>query len=416
MKKNYSLLKYFTALFFSLGFCVMANASNELVIENADNVTGRDWTWTWNGAAAKVANPLQSSINNSTNVWKFTPTQMWGGFATGDDAGLGIDFSKYSKFQCLVYCPTATKAIKLFIEVEGAGAGVDLGLIDCKNGWAIAEGSVAGWTNTGNKFAIKNGDNTEAGMEIYFDDIKFIDPSGASFIMLDNAETYSLAWDWSWGGMTHSVAANPLKDAVNGSDYVREMKATAEWAGLSQGYNGTTVAQEFDFSVFSEFQMLVYCPGVPSLQLIVGIEDADDGANFEINQACASGWVKVIGDVSSWVGNSSNKFFIKNGSGTTNTPIYIDNVAFVKPGSSTGIDTNSASDTGCDILCYGNNIKINTSAENFSYIVYDMVGAVVLQGKSAISSANLDIQHLPKGVYVVKVVIGGKQLAQKIIF
>lgn len=406
MKKNY-LLKCVAILFVFLGLSSVVNAQSEI------DVTGQAWDWSWNGTGEKVNNPLKNATNGNDQVWLFTPTQQWGGFCYGIEAGLGIDFAKYSTFECLVYCPDATKAIKLYIEAEGAGNGVDLGLIDCKNGWAIATGSVAAWDSSkAIKFAIKNGDNTSGGMKIYFDKIRFIDPSSAPAIIFDNAETVTKAWDWSWGGMTNATVANPKKNAVNGTDYVREINATAEWAGLAQGYNGTTVAEEIDFATFSRFEMMVYCPDVASLQLMVGINDSDGGANFEINEACSAGWVKVTKDVASWAGNTSDKIFIKNGNGTANKSIYIDEIQFVNP-SAVGIEDVAKPATLENAISFdGENITMEASGV-FKYAIYNSMGAMIAQG-TASSSEEFNASGLPVGIYIVKLFTKNGDLSKKV--
>lgn len=394
-----------------------SNAANEFILENADDVTSSEWPdWSWNGTATKVTNPLSNSTNSSANVWKFNAPATWAGFSIGNDAGLGIDFATYSTFQCLVYCPDAPVAgIKLLIAaLEGATGEVDLGFVKCSDGWAVVTGDVSAWTGNCTKFAIKNGDNT-GGLDIYFDDIKFVDPSGIPSKVIDNAETVTSAWDWSWGGCEYAKTAdlkvaNPKSDAVNSTGKVLKVTPTAEWGGLSFGVNGTTIAAEYDFTKYSRFEMLVYCPAVAELQLIIGIEDADGGANFEINQACATGWVKITQDVSAWTGNSSTKFFIKNGNGTANVDIYLDEIQFVDPDATTSVKELNVADTSA---FYNDGNIVVTAPENFTYVLYNTLGTLIAKGM-AVGSTSVDAQNLPAGVYIVKINAAGKTVSKKI--
>lgn len=403
MKKFYSFSKYAAILLMFLCLGNVLKAQPEM------DVTNKTWNWCWGGAAERVDNPLQNSANNNATVWQFTPSQLWGGFAYGDNNGLGIDFSKYSTFECLVYCPEATNPIKLLIAMEGdASAELDLGLVACKDDWALVTGSVATWNSAAaKKFAIKNGNNTTAGMKIYFDKIKFVDPNGIAEVIYDNAELISPAWNWTYG-MTHAVVANPKKDAVNGTDKVREINAPSLWGALSQGYNETTIDAVINFSTYSQFEMLVYCPSLDSLHLLVGI---DETTGFQIKEKCTEGWVKITEDIKSWAGNESKRINIKNGFGTPGKTIYIDEIKFVKPDPISG--TNKIAEASNKVFFDGNNIVVESEAD-FSYVLYNCLGAYVAQGNSSGSRTLIEANKLTKGIYVLGMKVNGKLIAQKI--
>lgn len=154
--------------------------------------------------------------------------------------------------------------------------------------------------------------------------------TAADNIALDNGDDATLEWSWGWG-MTHQIVNNPKTDAVNGTAKVREVTPEDAWKALSQGNLET---YNIDLSVYTQFEMLVYCPTLDVLPLIVEFKAGETAKEFGWDESCKNGWVKIIQDIPADLTGNLSQLTIKNGNGTAGVKFYVDDIKFISAGGS----------------------------------------------------------------------------------
>jgi hypothetical protein len=61
------------------------------------------------------------------------------------------------------------------------------------------------------------------------------------------------------------------------------------------------------------------------------------------------------------------------------------------------------------------NIKVNSSSPEFDYVIYNVVGGIVKQGKLTVGDNLVDVNNVASGVYVIRMKNGNLASTQKII-
>jgi len=386
------------------------------------------------GVATKISNPQISGINTSATVMQLVKGTgaVWAGSKITMAAP--IDFTTKRIFKIKVLSPVA--GIKLLLKFEGAGASFQKlsAPITTAGVWEelTFDFSADAVNNINNQIVFmfdfgKQGDGT-ANSTYLFDDIT---QSAGSGPILDlpvlplNFELTSVVYPFAdFGGGTTKIMANPYPDVVNSSATVVQM---IKKPGETYGGSVIQMAGPIDFSSTTKIVKVKVWSPVAGKKLLLKFEgsptDYDNGA-FETDAVIpkANEWVELSFDYNSPtlfppVNNNDTKivFFFDfgvQGDGGPNSTYYFDDVAF-----STSLSAPSFSIS--EVKIYPNPasnqlmIEANETIQKVS--VHNLIGQEVLTKNPKSSKTSLQINELPKGVYIVTTTLEGKDLTSKFI-
>lgn len=202
---------------------------------------------------------------------------------------------------------------------------------------------------------------------------------------------------WNTWDQAHTVTtvANPLKDALNGSDKVFFFQG-GPWGGMARWYNnGDVIKPEY---VTVEFDVFVPVGGLTAANKAYFKIQCDNSissaANLDKgNDVYEAGkWINVSLDISTKVASDYKQFAIQ--SEVAN--YYVDNIKFITSGTTA---VNSPKSVAIQVLSLKNAVAVK-GAQGQTVQVYNLGGALVYKSAAASSSETV---ALPLGLYVVKV-------------
>ncbi len=432
LNKKYKQIKFFSTLVFLMIFSMGFAQSFPLDFEST--TTPYPFTNFDGGVATKIANPQISGINASANVIQLVKGSgaVWAGSKITMAAP--IDLTTKRLFKIKVFSPKA--GIKLLLKFEGGGVVFqkESAPISVANVWEELTFDLSGdaVNNLNNQIVFmfdygKQGDGS-ANSTYLFDDLTLSVGPGPILdlptLPLD-FESTTLSYPFlDFGGGTTKILSNPFPDAVNSSPTVVQM---IKKPGETYGGSVIQMAGPIDFSATNKIVKLKVWSPVAGKKLLLKFEgsptDFDNGA-FETDVIIpkANEWVELTFDYNSPtlfppVNNNDTKivFFFDfgvQGDGGPNSTYYFDDVAFSTylsaPAylfSEVNIYPNPAS----------NQLTIEANETIQKVSIYNLIGQEVLTKNPKSNKTILQINELPKGVYVVSTTIEGKDSTSKFI-
>lgn len=432
LNKKYKQIKFFSTLVFLMIFSMGFAQSFPLDFEST--TTPYPFTNFDGGVATKIANPQISGINASANVIQLVKGSgaVWAGSKITMDAP--IDLTTKRLFKIKVFSPKA--GIKLLLKFEGGGVVFqkESAPISVANVWEELTFDLSGdaVNNLNNQIVFmfdygKQGDGS-ANSTYLFDDMTLSVGPGPILdlptLPLD-FESTTLSYPFlDFGGGTTKILANPFPDAVNSSPTVVQM---IKKPGETYGGSVIQMAGPIDFSATNKIVKLKVWSPVAGKKLLLKFEgsptDFDNGA-FETDVIIpkANEWVELTFDYNSPtlfppVNNNDTKivFFFDfgvQGDGGPNSTYYFDDVAF-----STSLSAPAY--LFSEVNIYPNpasnqlTIEANETIQKVS--IYNLIGQEVLTKNPKSNKTILQINELPKGVYVVSTTIEDKDSTSKFI-
>ncbi|QBN18060.1 T9SS type A sorting domain-containing protein [Flavobacterium nackdongense] len=385
------------------------------------------------GVATKIPNPQISGINTSATVMQLVkgPGKVWAGSKITMAAP--IDFTTKRIFKIKVFSPVA--GIKLLLKFEGAGGSFQKlsSPITTANVWEelTFDFSADAVNNVNNQVVFMfdfgtQGDGSPNSTYL-FDDVTQSIGTGPILdlpVLPLNFESSSLSYSFSdFGGGATTILPNPYPTGINtSSKVVRMIKNPGEtFAG-----SVIQMAGPIDFSTNKIVKVKVWAP-VAGKKLLLKFEGSPtdfDGGAFETDAIIpkANEWVELTFDYNSPtlfppVNNNDNKIvfffdFGAQGDGGPNSTYYFDDVAF-----STSLSAPSFSIPEVTIYLSpaSNQLTIEANEMIQKLSIHNLIGQEVLTKCPKSTKAILQIQELPKGVYLLTTTFEGKNSTSKFI-
>ena len=386
------------------------------------------------GVATKIANPQISGINMSANVIRLVKGSgaVWAGSKITMAAP--IDLTTKRLFKLKVFSPKA--GIKLLLKFEGGGVVFqkESAPISIANVWEELTFDLSGdaVNNLNNQIVFmfdygKQGDGSTNSTYL-FDDLTLSVGPGPILDLPSlplNFESTTLSYPFlDFGGGTTKIVPNPFPDAVNSSPTVVQM---IKKPGETYGGSVIQMAGPIDFSSTTKIVKLKVWSPVAGKKLLLKFEgsptDFDNGA-FETDLIIpkANEWVELTFDYNSPtlfppVNNNDTKivFFFDfgiQGDGGPNSTYYFDDVAF---STTLSAHTYLFSEVNIYPIPASNQLTIEANKTIQKVSIYNITGQEVLTKYPKSTKTTLQINELPKGVYVVSTTSEGKDSTSKFI-